>query len=235
MDNSCSIYIKFGSTKIKIPVNPGKIEIQHPTDHKTYDVIGAGEIVVPRKPSLRVVSWESIFPGDTDAPYVNSAAHAPRYYANFFEKAWKKKQVGRLVISRDGMYDTNMRCIISDFKTNDQGGEPDDMYYSIEFTEYRSYAPEIISVITVQQESGAAGAVAEASAETQREVETPIMRVGASVIANGEYCYDSYGAKPHGTANNLTATVRRIVSGNPYPVLIGDYGWIQESQLQITG
>ena len=47
----CSIYLVFAGKKIKLPVNPEEIEIKNPTDHKTYDVIGVGEIVVPRKPS----------------------------------------------------------------------------------------------------------------------------------------------------------------------------------------
>jgi hypothetical protein len=62
-----------------------------------------------------------------------------------------------------------------------------------------------------------------------------VLRVGASVVVNGEYCYDSTGSKPHGTANNLSTTVTRIVSGAAYPVHVGSYGWVAESQLQITG
>ena len=49
--SSCAIYVVFGGRKVKIPVNPEEIEIKYPTDHKTYDVIGLGEIVVPRRPS----------------------------------------------------------------------------------------------------------------------------------------------------------------------------------------
>ena len=51
--NGCCIYIKFGSKKIKLPVNPEELEIEYPTNHQTYDVLGKGEIIVPRKPSLR--------------------------------------------------------------------------------------------------------------------------------------------------------------------------------------
>ena len=59
------------------------------------------------------------------------------------------------------------------------------------------------------------------------------MRVGATVIANGTYCYSSNGSKPHGTANNLKTEVKRIVAGAAYPVLIGSYGWIKESDVQV--
>lgn len=232
LDNACSIYVKFGSKKIKIPVNPEELEIQYPTDHKTYDVLGKGEIVVPRRPSLKRISWESFFPSSTEDPYVNSGARQPEDYEAFFLDALKKKTICRLIISRSGLYDTNMSCIVSAFSTTDKGGEPGDMYYKAEFLEYRDYEPETVSVVSepVQPDMSA-----EVAAESQRSVETPVLRVGAAVIANGKYWYDSYGSKPFGTANNLSTTVTRIVSGNPYPIHIGSYGWLKESQIQITG
>lgn len=232
LKSGCSIYLVFSGKKIKIPVNPEEIEIKHPTDHKTYDVIGVGEIVVPRKPSLKEISWESFFPGDRSAVYVNSGAKVPSYYMKSLESALKKKRVGRLIITRSGVYDTNMKCIVSNFEIKDKGGEPKDIYYSLELKEYRSYAPKVVSILTTP----APGQTnTEASTETARAVETPVLRVGAPCVVNGEYCYDSYGGKPHGTANNLNTTVTRIVSGNPYPIHVGSYGWVTESQLQITG
>lgn len=232
LKSGCSIYLVFSGKKIKIPVNPEEIEIKYPTDHKTYDVIGVGEIVVPRKPSLKEISWESFFPGDRSAVYVNSGAKVPSYYMKSLESALKKKRVGRLIITRSGVYDTNMKCIVSNFEIKDKGGEPKDIYYSLELKEYRSYAPKVVSILTTP----APGQTnTEVSTETARAVETPVLRVGAPCVVNGEYCYDSYGGKPHGTANNLNTTVTRIVSGNPYPVHVGSYGWVTESQLQITG
>lgn len=230
--NDCAIYLKLGSRKLRIPVNPSGIEIQYPTDHKKYNVLGKGEIVVPRKPSLKIVSWESFFPGDTSAPYTNQSAKTPEYYKEAIEQAMKKKQKCRLIITRSELYDTNMRCVISDFKTKDKGGEPTDMYYSLELTEYRDYSPKTVSVVITQTDSSES---VQATEEQQREVETPTLRVGASVIANGKYWYSSYGAKPYGTANNLSTTVTRIVFGREYPICIGSYGWVQESQLQIVG
>lgn len=104
--SSCAIYVVFGGRKVKIPVNPEEIETSCPTDHKTYDVIGLGEIVVPRRPSLREVSWESFFPGDRSEPYVNTGAGKPAGYLESFETAMKEKQVCRLVISGSGVCDT---------------------------------------------------------------------------------------------------------------------------------
>lgn len=233
MKNGYSIYIKLGRKKLKVPVNPEEIKIKRPTDNKEYSVLGVGQIVVPRKPALDEVSWESFFPGDISAPFVNNGADAPGEYVKAIEKAMKTKQKVRLIISRSDLYDTNMRCLISNFETKDKGGEPGDIYYSIEFQKYRDYSPKVVSIVTVP----VAGEVSQAEAVTtqERPVEVPVLRVGAAVIANGTYCNDSYGGKPHGTANNLSTTVTRIVEGNPYPVHIGSYGWLTAEQLQITG
>lgn len=217
-----------------IPVNPEEISIKYPSDNKDYDVIGIGQVVVPRKPALKEISWESFFPASTSDPYVDADAYDPDEYVDWFENAMKKNQKVRLIITRDRLYDTNIRCIVSDFETTDKGGEPGDMYYSVTLREYRDYSPETVSIITTPAETAADRNV-EATSEADRPVETPVLRVGASVIANGQYWYDSYGAKPFGTANNISTTVTRIVEGNPYPVHIGSYGWVTADQLQIVG
>lgn len=237
LKNTTSIYLKFGSTKIRIPVNPEEIKIKYPSNNKEYDVIGIGQVVVQKRPGLKEVSWEGFFPGeDSQDPYINREAKSPEWYEEQISKAMKNRKKGRLIISRSGLYDTNMRCIISQFETRDKGGEPGDMYYSLELQEYRDYSPRTVGIVaTPSPSSGVEPALSDASTEQPRPVETPVLRVGASVVVNGEYYYDSYGGKPHGTANNISATVTRIVSGNPYPVHVGSYGWVQESQLQITG
>lgn len=231
---SAKIYIKFGSRKVVIPVNPEEITIKYPSDNKDYDVIGVGQVVIPRKPGLKEISWEGFFPANTSEPYVDAAAYDPEEYVDWFERAMKKQQKVRLIITRSKLYNTNIRCIVSEFETTDKGGEPGDMYYSLTLREYRDYSPQMVSIINTSAAQSEPQA-AEAVSETERPVETPVLRVGAAVIANGQYWYDSYGAKPFGTANNLSTTVTRIVDGNPYPVLIGSYGWISADQLQIVG
>ena len=226
------IYLQFGS-RFRLPVNPDEIEISHPSDNKDYDVLGIGQIVVQRRPGLQEVTWECFFPSSTDDPYVNSGALDPETYVERIQRAMKQRIKGRLIITRSGLFDTNMRCIVSDFKTIDKGGEPGDIYYEITLREYRSYAPQTVQIVTTPP-AGTEQA-AQVTTEEQRPVETPVLRVGASVIANGKYWYDSYGSKPFGTANNLQTTVTRIVDGNPYPVHIGSYGWLSASQLQIVG
>ena len=228
LEPEAKIYIEFGGGRMLLPVNPEEIEIRYPTDNKDYDVIGIGQVVVQRKPSLKEVSWEGFLPVSTTDPYVNAGASSPQSYVNNLSSAMEGKQKGRLIITRSRLYDTNMRCIISDFQTTDKGGEPDDIYYSITLREYKDYSPRVVTLIGT-------GTQTQATASAERPIETPVLRVGATVIANGKYWYDSYGARPFGTANNLQTTVTRMADGNPYPVHIGSYGWLRADQLQIVG
>lgn len=234
ISSDTSIYLRIGSKKLKIPVNPEEIEVKRPTSHKDYDVIGLGQIVVPKKPDLRIVSWEKFFPGSLSDPYVRSGAKEPEFYVKALEKAMKRKQKIRLIIARSGSCDTNMRCVVEEFVTRDKGGEPGDVYYEISLLEYRDYSPETVQIITTPAKPQQPQQV-DAVKQEERPVETPVLRVGAAVVANGVYYYDSYGAKPTGTANNISTTVTRIVESSPYPVHIGSYGWIRADQLQITG
>lgn len=216
---------------MRVPVNPEEIDITLAGENSTHDVMGTGEIVVPRKPKLREASWSSFLPEYSDETFVENHIN-PENFVSAIKNAMENKTVGRLIISRSGLFDTNFRCIITEFETQDKGGEPGDIYYTINLKEYKDYQPKRITILTTP--NSAPGTV-QATLKPERPVETPTLRVGATVTANGRYWYTSAGAKPFGTANNLQTKVTRIVNGAKYPVHIGSYGWVASDQLQITG
>lgn len=221
------IYLKFGR-KIKIPVNPEEISITHPSNNKTFQILDKGEIVVPMPPALTEVSFES-FVSNNDEPFMDGSI-SPRSFVKALKKAKDNKTTGRLIISRSGLFDTNIKCIIEEFTTKDKGGEPDDIYYSIKLKEYRNYAAQSVTIAQTQTDSE----TAEATATASRPIETPVLRVGAKVIVNGPLCYDAAGNPPWVAASGLSATVARIENGGLYPIYVGS-GWVQESELQIVG
>lgn len=239
MANQYKFYADIGGNTIEFPVNPQEYTVSYPTDHSTYNVLDAGEIMVPRKPSLMEVSWESYFPGKgSDLLLMGHRWEAPGSLVAAIKGAMDSASVCSLVISRfdaDGsrMHDTNISALITDFETTERGGEAGDIYYSITWKEYRCYAPIKITLPKANGKENKAQ-----KEEKPREVMTPELRVGATVIANGIYYSSSYGDKPTGTANNLKTTVSRIIqdASRPYPVLIGgNRGWIKAAQLQVTG
>lgn len=237
LNKGAVIYIKFGR-RLTIPVNPEEIEDSMENNDKTYNVLGVGQIAVLKKPKLREISWKSFFPASDADPWVSDRARNPETYVEALQEAMDEQDTGRLIISRSGLYDTNLQVSVAEFTVTDKGGEPGDIYYEVKFREYRDYAPETVSLITTPASpaNGFDGlTIVSAVTEQERPVESPVVRVGATAIANGNYYYSSLGAEPHGVANNKTVTIRRIVDGAPYPILINDLGWVQESQLQITG
>lgn len=237
MRNKYKFYADIGGNTIEFPVNPEEYTVSYPTDHSAYNVMNTGEIIVPRLPSLMLVSWESYFPGDSNDPLIMGHDwEEPGDYVEVIKDAMDEVEVCDLVISRydargDRMYDTNISAVITKFETTEKGGEAGDVYYKIEFSEYRNYGPIKVSLPE---------AVAETPIPLQeqtRSASTPVLCVGAAVIANGTYFSSSYGDKPTGNANNLSTTISRIIPepSRPYPILIGGTrGWIKADQLQVA-
>lgn len=237
MRNDYKFYADIGSDTIEFPVNPNEYTVSYPTDHTTYNVLNTGEIIVPRLPSLMVVSWESYFPGDSsDSLIMGHDWKEPGDYVEAIKAAMDEREICELVISRydasgSRMYDTNISAVITNFETTEKGGEAGDVYYEIEFKEYRNYGPMKVKLPEVVVETPVP------LQEQPRSAAAPVLCVGAAVIANGTYYSSSYGDKPTGKANNLSTTVSRIIPepSRPYPILIGgNRGWIKADQLQVA-
>lgn len=230
MNPDTRIYVKISGKKYALPVNPESIDVKHGTVDQTADIVGVGEILIPQKPGLREISWSGFFPG-YDEPYV-SDYKSPRKMAKAFEKAWKSRTVCRLIISRSDGYDTNMRCVISDWTVTDKGGEPDDLYYSVTFREYRTYGVRQLTVVQAGTSATKASEEAVAvSASTVRSVDTEVLTVGTVVSITGPYYSDSAGTTLIGEANGLAVKITRIEDGAAYPYRVGAFGWMPKDQL----
>ena len=233
------VYFSKNGTTIRIPINPiSDFPFEYPSDNTKYNVLGLGEVIVPRIPKLKKISWESFFPGQPDEAFVLTGAgfKPPEDYINKIKEYQEANEPVRFIVNRymeDGraIFDTNMEVIIEDFTHIEKGGETGDFYYRISLSEYRNFSPRRVTVGT----PNASGAVT-ATATEQRTVPNNVITVGDMVIANGRYFYTSYGESPFGNANNTTVKVTRIIqnatNGQNYPVLIGNLGWVQMSQLR---
>lgn len=229
---------------VRLPVNPEKLPITQANANDEYNVLGIGPIMVPRIPDLKVVTIESYFPGKIDRMTLTSGDFLPpEFYIKFFRDAMKNKELLTFTPTRyyeDGTPyftgDPGITVLVTDFQTEERGGETGDFYYSLELTEYRDYSP-----LTVQiQEAATSTAPAVATAEETRNIPAGQLYVGATVTLNGSYYYSSYGDEPHGSANGKTVLVSRIVNTDdtrPYPVHVTDadggaLGWCKKSALQ---
>lgn len=242
------IYIKIGGTRYTLPVNPEELQVTHPSTDKTAEIAGLGEVLIPQKPALREISFASFLPGARSDPWVHGSASA-RSLAKAMDGAWKGRIKCRLIISRSIDYDTNMQCVISDLKYSDRGGEPDDLYYEITLREYRTYGVSQMTVITaagttaaaagpganLTQADGQISQVITASVTPVREMDSPQMVVGASLVLNGS-CYRTSAADLiTGTASGETAALSRIERDQPAPYYVAGYGWLKTDAVSLAG
>ena len=124
---------------------------------------------------------------------------------------------------------------VTNFNTEERGGETGDFYYDLEITEYRDYSPG-----TLQVKQTSPSLPATVTTEPSRDIPQGQLVVGATCIANGQYYYTSYGDEPHGNGNGRRVVVSRIVDASrPDCVHITDesgnpLGWIAKSALQVV-
>jgi hypothetical protein len=226
---------------VYLPVNPEKLPVERSSENSDYNVLGIGPVMVARTPALKVVTISSWFPGRPISGLLGSF-HPPEYYIDFFEKAMTEKTPVKYTPQR---YFENgepfmtgtagMMMLVTQFDTEERGGETGDFYYDLTLTEYRDYAPQTFQL--QQQETGKA---AVASAEPSRSIPQGQLYVGCTCLANGPYYYSSYGDEPHGNGNGQTVKVSRIVDGaRSCCVHIttesgGALGWTKKDSLQVV-
>ena len=243
MPNNFGLFFKRDEMLLRLPVNPEKLPVERGNENDDYNVIGIGPIMVPRDPSLRVVSISSFFPGRVSPMVLTpNEFQPPEFYIQFFESAMKDKVPILYTPVRyyeDGTPfmtgDTGFLVLVTQFDTEERGGETGDFYYDLELTEYKDYSPQ-----TMQIQQQQAGQPVTATTEKSREIPDGQIVVGSVCVANGKYYYTSYGDEPHGNANGRRVVVSRIVDQSrptPYHITTesgGALGWITKSALQVV-
>lgn len=243
--NMYGLYFERDGLVLRIPVNPENYSIAKDNDNSEYNVLGLGPVMVPRRPKLQTISWDSYFPGTADSGIVLTTGQfePPKTYIDFFESAMDDRVPVRFVANRykeDGtaIFDTNMQVLVTAFQVEEKGGQTGDFYYSLSLTEYRDYSPQTVQV----QQQPTTTTPATVSTEQTREVPAGQLTVGAQVIVNGDYWYSSYGDEPHGTFSGFRGKISRIITNDPqraYPIHIttesgGARGWVKVSQCQVV-
>lgn len=243
------IYFTRNAQSISLPINPEDLPLNNPGKNGTYNVVGLGDIIVPRTPGLRTVKISSYFPARvTSAVTVPSEWHPPEFYINFFRAAMADKAPILFAPARydeeKNAYltgDADFYVVVDGFELTEKGGEVGDFYYDLTLTEYRDYSPLEVQITAQDSTATATNAPAimrptstaakktattktttkkTATVKTARSAGGKIV-VGSTCIANGKYYPVSSAKGPYGTANNREVKVKRIEDlSRPAPYLI---------------
>lgn len=241
MANDYGLFFRRDDQLIRLPVNPEKLPVARSLSSEEYNVLGLGQIIVPRAQDLRKVTISSFFPGRVFPGVLTSGGfQPPEFYIAFFEAAMAD-QVPILYTPvryyEDGEQfmagDLGFSVLVTQFDTEERGGETGDFYYTLELTEYRDYAPQTIQL------PAPSAPVQTAKTEPVRAVPNGQLCVGSVCVANGPWYYSSYGDEPHGNGNGRRVVVSRIVDETrkcPVHVVTergGALGWMSRESLRV--
>lgn len=241
-ENNFGLFFTKRGTVIRLPINPEKLPVVRDNDNQEYNVLGKGPIMVARIPALKIVTISSYFPGRPFSGVLTSGGfEPPEFYIDFFQSAMENKKP--IVYTPVRFYedgepfatsDTGFKVLVTQFTTEERGGETGDFYFDLELTEYKSYAPQVVMVQPA--------ATPTATTEPARENPPGELVVGAICTCNGPYYCSSYGDEPHGNGNGKRVKVSRIVSdaSRAYPIHVdgeagGPLGWAKKESLTVVG
>lgn len=216
------IFIEYGGRVVQIPVNPSKFTVSTEGNNATTEIITLGEIVLPKKQKLSSITWESFFPHEAWFPAVRTKGsfESAQFYLDFIEKIRDDCKPCHLTVTGIGYDD---KVVVDSFEYYHQGGDHEDTYYSITFTQYRPYTISVLSKTTTTTSTKTTTA-----SSSKKAVAPSQITVGCDVILNGRVHYDSYGSKPGKTFTNYKGKINLInlQGSHPYHVTTPSGGWL---------
>lgn len=229
-------YVEYrNAQRVMLPVNPEQLEVQGPGTNSTVNLVGTGDVNILKSPGLRKVSLESWIPSSFDgAGYIlpDAPQYNAKFYRDFFTAIQGQKEPVNLVIT--GL-DVTLQMGLEAFNYRWEGSDAD-MWYQLDFKEWKSYQAEVVQV---EQPQSPAEAVPEvARVEPVRENIPKAIAVGVTVRVNGRLHRDSNGSAPGQTERNATRKISHIAKGKPYPYHVttlegGWRGWVQASAVEV--
>ena len=188
MANQYGFFFTRDNLVIRLPINPDSFPVSRENNNSTYNVLGIGDVTVPRVPKQKTISISSFFPG-RPAPYALNTGgfKPPEFYINFFQSAMDD---GVPILFTPVRYyengepfmtgDTGFPVLVSSFETEEKGGETGDFYYSLELTEWRDFSPQVLVIEKPEEEKEEE---TKASEEKTRDIPPAQLYVGCMVKA----------------------------------------------------
>lgn len=233
------IYIKTDKQSIQFPVNPQELSVTYGGDNTNYNLIGKGEVIIPRRPKLATVEISSFFPRNSYmVGTVADSWYKPEDYVRFIKTLQERRQVFQFVINRwdaeSPMFDSNFNAVVQDFTITDRGGESGDVYFTLTVSEYRDTTPQRVEKVS---EDVAANTTTLTVVDI-RSVPNDEIVVGDMVTVSGPvYERDDQLEQAidmtRSVASNVVGTVGRVLPPSLVPgmnrVYVTGIGWVAKT------
>ena len=139
-----NIKIQFDRQVLTLPVNPEELSTERSADNEKVKIIGLGNVIIKHEEELKKVSIESFFPSTNSEFYTGVS---PKTCVDFINRIWKSDNVAR--ITTEGLpINLNMYFVIDEFNYDSKAGEEEDIYYTLNITEYVPYGARYVNMQT---------------------------------------------------------------------------------------
>lgn len=233
------IYLKTDRQTIQLPVNPQELSVTYGADNTNYNLIGKGEVVVPRHPKLATLEISSFFPRNAYmAGTTSDSWYKPEDYVRFIQTLQARRTVFQCVVNRwdsdNPMFDTNIMAVVQDFTITDRGGESGDIYYTLSITEYRDTKAQRVEKVSEDVEAD----VTKLTVVDIRSVPQDEIVVGDMVTVSGPvFEYDDQPetalAQTKSYVANVMGVVGRVLPPSLLPVqnrvYLANVGWVRKT------
>lgn len=223
--SNIGFFIEYEGTIAHFPVPPETIMASKGSNNETVEVVRLGEVNQLGVTSLADIEFESFFPGriNRHASYVRTSNkfREPKWYVDLIEKIRKDKKPCRFIVTGTMI---SYLVSIEHFEWEYRAGEESDVYFMIEFKEYRSYQARQVKVL--QNVSTPQRPKVTKTPKKNTSPNKPVTK-GCEVVVNGRLHRDSYGTGPGLTEKNARRKVNFIKKGrsHPYHVTLLNGGW----------
>lgn len=129
-------WLKFnnGAETLQLPVNPDTLSVTSTHGFTDVDVTNLGEYTVIGGGQLREYSLSSFFPRDYNASYcAHSSLIDPYECVTTIERWQRSGKPIRFIVTGTPI---NIAVTIRSFEYEERGGQPDDVYYTLDLKEY---------------------------------------------------------------------------------------------------
>jgi LysM repeat protein len=133
----------FRGQLVTIPTQPDTFKYMRGVRNETIDIVGTGQVILPRTPDLWTFSYESIFWQDKINENKGSTFKTVQEYLEWFEKWRDEKKPARFIVPFRKI-DTLVFCQNLPHEIN--GGETEDIYYSTTVIQHREFGSKKIEV-----------------------------------------------------------------------------------------
>jgi len=133
------MYIKYGKTKLQIPVLPEEIKVSYSSGNSSVSVVDFGDIIIKQGRKAAQYSFSSIFPLYPFSGSTKKVSSSKTYVSQIL-KFIDDKSVVKLVLARanNKFLGITVNVIVDKFEYSESGEDPGVIEYSITFKEYRS-------------------------------------------------------------------------------------------------